>query len=175
MTAYRRDSNLEDIIAHSKHKRVFNSRKMGTQDCEGKCVICKHMAGGDTFYSIEGKPYTFKDTVDCKTNNLIYGIYCEVCKCIIYVGETGTRIYDRFQNHLSSIRKNKEEPIPVHFNHGVHRIDHLKIIGIEKLRKRDIHYRKLRETFWIGKLGTLQPKGLNQNMGGTDFSICGNL
>ena len=115
--------------------------------------------------AIDGKAYYFNDKIDCKSNNLIYGIYCNVCQCIVYVGETGTTLYERFQNHLCTVRKEKDEPIPNHFNQINHKLSDLRIVGIQKIRSKDIHYRKIRETFWIGKLGTLQPRGLNQNMG----------
>ena len=39
------------------------------------------------------------------------------------------------------------------------------IVGIEKIKQLDIHMRKIRESFWIAKLQTLYPGGLNQNLG----------
>lgn len=74
-------------------------------------------------------------------------------------------MYERFQNHLSSIRRMKEDPISNHFNVKGHTINDVKIVGIEKMKTRDIHFRKVRESFWIQKMKTLTPKGLNQNMG----------
>ena len=46
-----------------------------------------------------------------------------------------------------------------------HSIDHLEIVCVEKIRDQDIHLRKVRETFWIQKLNTLHPHGLNRNLG----------
>ena len=123
------------------------------------------MKQGTLHRSIQGKEYVYNDRVDCRTNNVIYGIFCEKCDAIIYVGETGTSIYERFQNHISSVRNQKQEPIPMHFTSDGHSLKHFRIIGIERLRRRDIHFRKIREKFWIKKLGTIQPYGLNQNLG----------
>ena len=63
------------------------------------------------------------------------------------------------------MKHKKYEPIPNHFNQKGHAIDDLKIVGIEKIRKNNIFLRKIRETFWIKKIDTLMPKGLNQNEG----------
>ena len=82
----------------------------------------------------------------------------------IHIGETGTTIYERLQNHLSVIRK-KEELLPTHFNQEDHSVEDMSIVGIQRMRTKYIHYRKLREAFWINKLNTIQPQGLNQNMG----------
>ena len=46
------------------------------------------------FLSLRGEEATKfrKKTVDprnnCKTKNVVYGLFCEVCKSIVYVGET---------------------------------------------------------------------------------------
>ena len=95
----------------------------------------------------------------------MYGIYCDKCRDILYVGETGTAIYDRMANHLSSVRQGKDEPIPMHFSGEDHNISQFKWFVIEKIRREDIHHRKIRESFWIEKMKTLYPRGLNKNGG----------
>ena len=102
--------------------------------------------------------------IDRKTSN-IYGILCKNCKKVVYVGETGTTLYERFSNHISSTRRNKDEPIVNHFNGKGHKVDDLKILGIEMLNQNNIHQRKIRESLWIEKLNTISPQGLNQNKG----------
>ena len=56
-------------------------------------------------------------------------------------------------------------PIPSHFKSAGHSPKDLKFIGIEKVKRKNIHLRRIRETFWIKKLGTIRPYGLNQNYG----------
>ena len=41
----------------------------------------------------------------------------------------------------------------------------MEIVGLEKNKVNDIHLRKIRESFWIKKLKTQHPDGLNQNGG----------
>ena len=83
----------------------------------------------------------------------------------MYVGETGTTLYERFQNHISSIRRKLNSPIPAHFNDENHDINSVEFFCIESLQKDDIHLRKIRESFWINKLKTIHPHGLNMNYG----------
>ena len=164
MAAYRRDANLQDILVHAKHRKMFQSQQLGTHNCGKKCAICNYMME-DSNKLNEAQNMTFLDSINCKTANVVYGINCKRCQKIIYVGETGTTLYERFQNHLSSIRRTKEEPVANHFNLNGHNIKDLQILVIEMIRGKDIHYRKIRESFWIGKLCTLHPAGLNQNKG----------
>ena len=111
------------------------------------------------------KNFIFKDPINCKTSNVVYGIKCVKCDKIVYIGETANSIYTRFQNHLSSIKRQTDDPVASHFNSKGHDKDCLKIIGVEKIKGKDIHFRKIRESFWIKKMGTLIPNGLNQNLG----------
>ena len=83
----------------------------------------------------------------------------------MYVGETGTAMYDRIANHLSTIRNHKDDTVPQHFNSDNHTIDDFRWLGIEKIKKTDIHLRKIKESFWIKRANTLIPNGLNKNGG----------
>ena len=40
---------------------------------------------------------------------MVYGIMCDVCKCAVYVEETGDIFYQRVQDHLSTIRCGRTE------------------------------------------------------------------
>ena len=166
ITSFKRDVNLRDMLVHSKHNKQFMKQTRGTCKCGKNCAICKHMEEGTTAEDLKGKVYVFNDHVDCKTTNLVYGMKCQRCSKLLYVGETGTTLYERFQNHLSAINSpSNSEPIPSHFNSNDHTVDDVRIIGIEKLKRVDILLRKQRESFWIKKLCTLYPNGLNQNLG----------
>ena len=170
MAAYRRDANLQDILVHSKHRRMFEgSSKPGTQQCGKSCVICQYMYESEDQTVKEADNMRFLDIVNCKSTNVVYGIVCKECDKVVYVGETGNTIYERFQNHISSIKRKKDEPISRHFNGNNHNLGNMKILGLEALRHFDIHQRKIRESFWIQKLQTISPAGLNQNKGVGDL------
>ena len=138
---------------------------MGTQECGTSCAICKYIEKSDTFQDVKGNKYVMNDHIDCKSSNIIYGIRCQQCCELIYVGETGVTLFERFQNHISSIKNRHNQPIPNHFNSENHGVGDLRILGIEKVKQNNIFLRKSRETFWIKKLDTLTPAGLNMNEG----------
>ena len=116
-------------------KKMFDKTgKPGTQKCGKSCAICKHMHETNSIKVKEAKNMVFLDRIDCKTRNVIYGIMCEQCNKVVYVGETGTMLYQRFANHISSIRRGIDEPIANHFNGKGHKLNNLKILGIEILK-----------------------------------------
>ena len=111
-----------------------------------KCTICLCAREGN---EVEvDKKYVFNDSISCKTSNLVYGILCKRCQKLVYVGETGTTLYERMANHISTVKNKKDDPIPRHFNTDGHQIQDLEWMGLEKLRNKDIHMRKIRESFW---------------------------
>ena len=105
ITAFRRDENIQDILVHKKHSIMFpqNSQK---QKCDKKCSICS-IINETNAIEIGDTKYTFKDKINCKTNNVVYGVICMKCKELKYVGETGTTLYERTHNHLTTIKKNR--------------------------------------------------------------------
>ena len=179
MAAYRHDANLQDILVHGKHRKMFEKTgKPGTQKCSKSCAICKHMHETNSNKVKEAKNMVFLDRIDCTRRNVIYGILYKQCNKVVYVGETGTMLYERFANHISSIRRGKDEPIANHFNGQGHKLNNLKILGIEILKQNNIHQRKIRESLLIGKLNTIylprrpQPKQRSggPNPGHTDVT-----
>ena len=165
LTSYRRDTNIRDMLIHSKHRKMFEYEKAGTHVCDKRCAMCKHMEVGETFSDVSQNKYVTNEHIDCKSTNVVYGIKCKKCNQLVYVGETGVTVYERFQNHLTTIKGKSDEPVPNHFSNHGHVLEDVRIVGIEKIKNNDILLRKARETFWIRKLGTLTPNGLNMNEG----------
>ena len=161
ITAYKRDSNLQDILVHKKHNKVLD--RNNDSKCK-KCSICKHITSKINFTKND-KTFTFNQHINCKMSNIVYGIYCNKCDEINYVGQTGTTIYERFQNHISSMKRTDNNPIESHYRDKRHSVQNLEIVCLEKIRGNDIHHRKIRESFWIQKLKTIHPYGLNKNLG----------
>ena len=82
------------------------------------------------------------------------------CEVVVYVGETGGQFYQRAQNHLSSIRCGKtEQYVAAHFNSTGHSINEVRFVGLEKVWKNWVTYRRVREQRWIALLGTHQGEG----------------
>ena len=162
MIAYKRGKNLKDLLVHGKTKQALTVQ--GRQDCGGGCVICKIFYEGDTVPGVGG-PIHYDKTIGCRTSNLVYGVWCGKCSRAVYVGETGDTIYKQTQNHLSSIRCNREGRIPVtrHFSDSGHGVEDFRIIGLERTWGNSEDRRKFREMRWVGLLGT-QKDGDGENV-----------
>ena len=79
-----------------------------------------------------------------------------------YVGQTGRRLVDRIKEHLYCIKK-KKEATGIHFSTGNHSNSDMRVQVIEKVMPNTVNMRLERESFWINKLATKSPQGLNKN------------
>ena len=161
IVAFKRDKNLKDILVHKKHNIMFYKQKNTCHPCGKNCALCPHVIDGEKFNDNDGNEYTVQGNIDCKTVGVIYGIRCTECERLIYVGQTGDTLYQRMILNFSKIRTRKtDDPIAKHFLQRNHSSDNLKVFGIEKVFGTEI-YRKVKESFWMKKLKTLEPEGLN--------------
>lgn len=158
--AYKRNENLKDKLVHRKHNNQFFKHDNGTYRCKKGCRICNNIKEGKEFGDEKFKYYT-KGNISCDTYNIIYGIFCKKCRRIVYVGETGNNIRIRHSLTISRIKTGRNlDPLSTHFRNNGHSSGDLQIFGIEKINNEDL-YRKTKEQFWINKLNTLQPNGIN--------------
>ena len=107
----------------------------------------------------------------CKSQYAMYLTECILCK-IQYVGKSETPFNLRLNNHRKDVNNPKATPACNHFKiYGHNFMKHAKFTLIEELTeisnvsKDTVKLRlKRREDFWIIKLETLAPKGLNQEL-----------
>ena len=96
---------------------------------------------------------------------------CALCK-IQYVGKAETAFKIRLNNHRKDVNKPKSIATHFHFRKPGNSFNlHVKLSLTEQLNnilttdKETLKFRlKRREDFWIQKLETLTPKGLNQEL-----------
>ena len=90
------------------------------------------MQEGLQFKNSEGtETYSTVGKICCTSQNLIYGIYCDDCQKVVYVGETKQTLYARHLKNFSRIRTSNLDDVTGHFtsqNH--HSLDNYKIFGI---------------------------------------------
>ena len=98
----------------------------------------------------------------CKTWNAVYGIRCDKCDKFVYVGETERSIGERLKEHLADVIHGKNKSVPNHFTQNGHGIKDIKIAILERCLENSRYYRKTKEIFWIEKLNTGIPLGLNK-------------
>ena len=119
--------------------------------------MCRFVIEMDTLGTPENKLVKIGQEITCQTRNVVYAVSCIKCDQVVYIGETGTTLYQRAMNHLSSIRNNRHgTPLAQHFNEKGHTIDDFKIVGVEVPREDNVVYRRLRETVWIKRMKTME-------------------
>ena len=161
LIAYRRDRNLNDILVHGKHNRIFKSRGEESDSCpDKKCTICPIMVRGEEATKLRKKPVDPRN--NCKTTNVVYGLYCEVCKSIVYVGETERTVGERMKEHLADIRHKRDKAVAIHFSAENHSFKDLKFVILERCMTDSCYYRRARESFWMERLNTITPHGINR-------------
>ena len=171
MVAYRRGRNLKDGLVHRMSRLIMNSGRRTREDCGKGCVICKRTYGGADRDKVRGNKgdRMYDRTIGCRSRNVIYGIGCSKCDRVVYVGETGTSLYARTQNHMSSIRIPNPTveglPVRTHFREEGHNIDDAWVVGLERVWGRNAFYRRERERRWIDLMGTYA----NQQAGGINI------
>ena len=131
-----------------QNKAVKEKREEGFHKCGDKrCQTCHKGTFGKTIaITSTHKEFTIKQSMTCKTSNVVYCVTCTKCRAQ-YIGETGQEIHERQAGHLNDINRGVSGlPYVRHFQScGV---EHYTITGVEKIRSRDPQIRKARETFF---------------------------
>ena len=179
--AYRRKSNLRDIIGQTtiKNNKVYRNNNTLNQGKCSPCLTsarnrcCKQVKETKIFTSnVTNQEYKIFHKTNCRSRFVIYLMECRKCK-IQYVGKTKTAFNERLNKHRSDTVHPSPTTIPadLHFTSNQHNFDNdAKFTIIEEIKgqsktpeEKDQILLK-RENFWINKLRTLKPNGLNQEL-----------
>ncbi len=148
------------------------------------CRYCPKLdLGGLIKNTTTGRTLIVPSKITCKFNNLIYLITCKKCHSQ-YVGQTMNSIHMRFQKHLKDVEhcSNWAMPPPpsikahgltnvgLHYSQMGHSIQDMQINVLEFIRLNPISatpksWRETREKFWMHKLKSLKPFGINATDG----------
>lgn len=152
VSAYRRNKNLRDILVQAKLPSLIQDKPqiLDTQFLRLKFIRNNREK---TIIKIE-------QAFTPRSRNCIYVIICAKCD-VKYVGETKNTLSTRMVQHRYNIRNRKEMETPLVKHFLIHGLDALRIGGLQ----RDINWtdgeRKKKERYWIYRLGTKVPFGLN--------------
>ena len=139
----------------------------------GKCIckLCKENFDysnelGKFNSTITGTEFDVKvDNVDnlppCKLDCVVYVITCSKCN-IQYVGKTKQQLRNRVYGHRTSCKNNKEQILYKHFNSECE-FENAKFRIIEKPPESDL---STKEDYWIKKVMSIYPFGLNDKIAG---------
>ena len=136
-----------------------------------RCKTCSHVSEGNTFRSsVTQKTYNVispNQSMNCATENVIYLISCKRCG-VQYVGETGQKLRNRFNNHRNRLRQLSNLYLYQHFTSDGHSEEDIDILPIEEVTcasSISIRAKRLeREDYWCRELCTVYPYGLNDNV-----------
>jgi hypothetical protein len=104
--------------------------------------------------------------LSCQSKNLIYALECNVCHKQ-YVGETKRTFKERIAEHLGDIKNLRlNKPLGKHFNLPGHKFGTIKTYILDLIKadpelQATTARRKEREYYWIMRLRTPDPLGLN--------------
>ena len=104
-----------------------------------------------------GRTYKIPKKVTCTSWNLIYCLECSDCG-IQYVGQTKNKFLTRFNQHRNDIKHKRDTSVSRHFNKHTNlmKLYVLQLINLDDQKSRDTN-----EDYWISRLNTLSPLGLN--------------
>ena len=129
------------------------------------CLTCNNLSSTDTFKSTNtGEEFKINHEFNCNSKNVIYLLSCKVCG-IQYVGQTRDRFRLRWNNYKSEARRMQlggqvqQKELHSHFLMEDH--DFEEDCSISIIDKTDPQNPTKREQYWITRLKTLSPIGLN--------------
>lgn len=148
ISAFRKNPNLRDLLVRA----TLPPREIRRRSPRKQQIIRTATAG-----RVHKIPRRFPHNI----SNCIYLLRCNCCQ-ILYVGETQNTLQTRLAAHRQAIRNYPCRPthVTAHFQrHGLTNF-HATVLGHNP--SWTVKQRRYRERFWIQRLGTVFPRGLNQ-------------
>jgi len=172
---------LKDRGYSSRFLRTIKNDTLQTMGPKGiskkcdkqNCLTCPYLVTTDRVTTRTNNTVFLKDSMNCQSTNVIYLIKCSNCH-IMYVGESQRTLHLRFTEHRSKTNTKKDCPVANHFNNVCPNLSYLQITPLEIVPRtvldtfmglidmKDLRLLWRREQFWINKLKTLEPFGLNK-------------
>ena len=177
----RRAPNLKDLLFRRKALALDPEEQSGIVECNVKnCQTCRLV---DSTASLNcGTENVNVANGSCKSWNVVYCFQCKLCN-MKYVGKTTDSLNHRVNGHRSKFYKVLRQRATNELGAGMDQYDDEQIVGAHLVlehnisRRRDFNnsynifilshprptFLRITEQFWIDKLRTLRPFGLNQS------------
>ena len=179
--AYRRNNNLRQILGQvhiSRDKKILPKKPPKFRGCtpclthaNNKC--CRQLTATKQFKSDRtGESFEIQHLLNCRSPYCLYLGYCAKCPGHQYVGKSEPAAHKRFNTHRYDVNKPTGLSFDKHFNTPGHSFDHdAKFILLEQVKnhrtlaKDEIRaIMEHREDYWMLKLKTLTPLGMNDKL-----------
>ena len=167
----------KSFLRKIKRDTIFGMNPTGgSKKCNNKrCKTCTHISETNMIYDKNNNPIPLNKNLNCQSKDVIYVIECSQCG-IRYVGETTQKLKDRINQHRSDINTEQDKPVAIHFTQQCRSTQNLKVTPIEQIERKVAEKSSFRgwirqedelqffqrENYWIERLGTMNPRGLNK-------------
>ena len=166
--AYRRPKSLKDHLVRARLKPdPTDDEPLG--ECKpcgrSRCQTCRMINPSQTTTSSSGA--RLKGDTNCRTHNVVYLMSCGKCGKQ-YVGETKGPLNIRMNGHRDDWRHKRFDRSPtaehfcLHCLQGHDFLSHASVCCLESNSEWEDNARKSRESYWIRRLNTLNPSGINK-------------
>lgn len=161
--AFKRPKNIKDVLVKTDFHLGLDLKCASSKCRRNRCSHCLNIVENDSFTSSQfNTNYNLNFNTNCSTSDVIYLITCKKCS-IQYVGQTSQQVSKRMNSHRFDIN-NFYDPlfsthVATHFNTEDHCLEDFSFMPIDIVHNN--MNRLLKETYWIHKLGTEIPNGLN--------------
>lgn len=152
ISAYRRNSNLRDLLVKAKLPSLQFEKPQKYLDQFSRLRFIKNTKEKTVLKISQG--------FTTKSSNCVYVLFCVKCD-LKYVGETKNALFTRLIQHRYNIRHKKEMDTLVVKHFVLHGLDSLRMAGLQRSVCWTDWERKKMERRWIYFLGTREPYGLN--------------
>lgn len=173
---FKRAKTLKNKIAPSNFSRQKSTNNQtrksitGSYRCQhSKCLCCQTISHGKKSFvsTATGESFEIKQNMNCGSTYVIYLLECS-CK-LQYIGRTSQALRARLNNHRHNISRGFQQHSVSRHAAKVHncKMGDFQITPIEQINKdtqNKIHTLNQREMFWIFKLNSMAPIGLNESL-----------
>ena len=166
VVAFKRARNIKDILVKTNFQNSSDKDYMSYKCSRARCSHCCNIVEGNSFSSSNNQTeFKIGFNASCTSTNVIYLITCKKCEKQ-YVGQTGQQVGKRMNSHRFDINSFTDPAfsthVATHFNEGTHSLKDFSFMPIDNVQ--NSMERLMKETYWIHKLGTVFPQGLNSKL-----------
>ena len=161
-------SNTVDLLIACRS--LYSPVGVGIGCSKPRCECCLYIKTASEFGSKHTtSEFTITGKIDCNCKNIVYLIECKRCE-EQYVGETSKTLRARLTNHISDINRYCSTSIAEHFNQFDHDgVSDLQITPVLQVPDHGSAFknslaRRKHESFFIEKLKTMTPDGINEKL-----------
>ena len=164
LVAYKRDTNLGDLLVHSRLlSSSGNDTTPGTHPCGlPRCKMCQYVSSATVIRGPKDN-FTVRRRFNCQSADVVYAVICSLCSdatLMMYVGETFRSLAVRGEEHLRAARLGYNTQVGEHFQQPGHGPDNFSICVLWQNADARMR-RRFAEMHFAHKLGTFRPSGMN--------------